>query len=85
MTYEEWKQKIKDMDYVVHDGISAIAVAFWNKDGNRELIVWDKTFLTVDVTGFGGDKFKKHPIYESWKNMINAYMDENDYKCQRII
>ena len=85
MTYEEWKQKIKGMGYVVHEGISVIAVAFWNNDGKRELITWDKTFAAVDITGFGGDKFKEHPIYESWKNMINAYMDENDYKCKRIV
>ncbi len=83
MTYEECKQKIKDMGYIVRDDGGTITVGFWNENKKKELIVWFANSRNVDITGF--DNLENLPVYEAWKEMINSYMVEHGMQHQNSV
>ena len=73
MPYSWWKKKIEsDGFYTVEETTNEITVR-----SDDASIVFDKKTWQYTATGFGGQlAFTTYPIYEQWRSLIKAWLNE---------
>lgn len=73
-SYVWWKHKIEsDGFYTVEETTEKIIVK--REDAS---IVFDKKTMQYTATGFGGElAFTTYPIYEDWRSLIKAWLNEH--------
>lgn len=73
MSYSWWKKKIEsDGFYTVFDTADEIVVK-----SDDACITFEKQTMNYTATGFGGQlAFTTYPIYEQWRSMIKAWINE---------